>query len=152
MRSWAKSPSQIPSGHRRTTSTGFTEWACLPHLYAPRDADTVSHLPGRELSSRGNGFDGEGRKTERVGFEPTVGLPPQHLSRVPLSTAQSPLHALDGKSPMPGFTQQPGGCQRTLSIRSKQSTRRTGRCQAKDSSSGKVESSPKGQFARIHRM
>ena len=37
---------------------------------------------------------------ERVGFEPTVELPPQHLSRVPLSSAQSPLRALDaGLSP-----------------------------------------------------
>lgn len=29
---------------------------------------------------------------ERVGFEPTVPLPEQHLSRVPLSATQSPLH------------------------------------------------------------
>ena len=33
---------------------------------------------------------------ERVGFEPTVEFPPQHLSRVPLSSAQSPLRGLKG--------------------------------------------------------
>ena len=34
---------------------------------------------------------------ERVGFEPTVELPPRRFSRPELSTAQSPLHVVKDK-------------------------------------------------------